>query len=72
MKKPLRINKRLHRNEGSRNKALRGRREVHMILKFDTEEEYQEFKTNLKAWYYDEKPTEEVQKRKPGRPKKSA
>ena len=77
MKKQLRINKKFHRNDGSKNRALRGKREVHMILKFDgegfasSEEEYETFKTDLKEWYYDE-PKKAPEKKKPGRPKKTA
>lgn len=83
MKKPLRINKKFHRNEGTRDRTLRGKREVHMILKFDSEQEYETFKTDLKEWYYgeeqkalniiqaDDKTKKPVQKKKPGRPKKT-
>ena len=75
MKKQLRIHKQLNINSGRADKTRKGQREVHMILKFDSEGEYETFKNELKVWYYDEKPVEEVKvtpKKKPGRPKKAA
>ena len=69
MKKQLRIHKQLNINSGRADKTRKGQREVHMILKFDSEEEYETFKNELKAWYYAENDTKTNPPEVPGKDK---
>lgn len=46
--------------------------EYHVIFKFDTESEREEFKEGVKKWYYENQPEEITPKKKAGRPPKSA
>jgi len=72
--KKLRINRIQYRNQGTKDRNLRGNVEYHVTFKFDTEEESITFKDNVKNWYYAEEETV-VESNKPptkkaGRPKK--